>query len=75
MLIIFIAWKVSKNGVISGPYFSVFGLNTGIYGVLIAALAFNELILWYSIKIGVSKNLPNSQENTCVGDSYAGTLL
>ena len=26
------AWKVSKNGVISGPYFSVFGLNTGKYG-------------------------------------------
>ena len=26
------AWKVSKNGVISGPYFPVFGLNTGKYG-------------------------------------------
>ena len=25
-------WKVSKNGVISGPYFPVFGLNTGKYG-------------------------------------------
>ena len=24
------AWKVSKYGVISGPYFPVFGLNTGI---------------------------------------------
>ena len=23
------AWKVSKYGVFSGPYFSVFGLNTG----------------------------------------------
>ena len=23
------AWKVSKYGVISGPYFPVFGLNTG----------------------------------------------
>ena len=22
------AWKVSKYGIISGPYFSVFGLNT-----------------------------------------------
>ena len=27
------AWKVSKYGVISGPYFPVFGLNTDIYGV------------------------------------------
>ena len=28
-----IAWKVSKYGVISGPYFPVFGLNTEIYFV------------------------------------------
>ena len=28
----FTAWKVSKYGVFSGPYFPVFGLNTGIYG-------------------------------------------
>ena len=27
------AWKVSKYGVFSGPYFPVFGLNTGIYFV------------------------------------------
>ena len=27
------AWKVSKYGVISGPYFSAFGLNTGIYPI------------------------------------------
>ena len=27
------ARKVSKYGVISGPYFPVFGLNTEIYGV------------------------------------------
>ena len=26
------AWKVSKYGVISSPYFPVFGLNTGKYG-------------------------------------------
>ena len=26
------AWKVSKNRVFSGPYFPVFGLNTGKYG-------------------------------------------
>ena len=31
--IVIIAWKVSKYGVISGPYFPVFGLNTKIYGV------------------------------------------
>ena len=28
----FTSWKVSKYGVISGPYFPVFGLNTGTYG-------------------------------------------
>ena len=28
-----IAWKVSKYGVISGPYFPVFELNTEIFGV------------------------------------------
>ena len=27
------AWKVSKYGAISGPYFPVFGLNTEIYSV------------------------------------------
>ena len=27
------AWKVSKYGVFSGPYFPVFGLNTVIYGL------------------------------------------
>ena len=26
------AWKVSKYGVLSGPYFPAFGLNTGKYG-------------------------------------------
>ena len=25
-------WKVSKYGVLSDPYFTVFGLNTGKYG-------------------------------------------
>ena len=29
------AWKVSKYGVISGPYFPVFGLNTERYGVVL----------------------------------------
>ena len=27
------AWKVSKYGVLSGPYFPVFSLNTKIYPV------------------------------------------
>ena len=30
--ICYTGWKVSKYGVISGPYFPVFGLNTGKYG-------------------------------------------
>ena len=33
VLLTFIAWKLSKYGVISGPYFPVFGLNTEIYCV------------------------------------------
>ena len=28
----FTVWKVSKNRVFSGPYFPVFGLNTGKHG-------------------------------------------
>ena len=32
-LIIRLTWKVSKYGVIFGPYFPVFGLNTEIYSV------------------------------------------
>ena len=28
----FTVWKVSKYGVFSGPYFSVFGPNAGKYG-------------------------------------------
>ena len=32
---IIFAWKVSKYGVFSGPYFPVFGLNTKIYSVFI----------------------------------------
>ena len=30
---LYTAWKVSKSGVISGPYFPVFELNTEIYSV------------------------------------------
>ena len=33
MGVLLTAWKVSKYGVFSGPYFSVFGQNTEIYGV------------------------------------------
>ena len=32
LALIFTAWKVSKYGVISGPYFPVFSPNKGIYG-------------------------------------------
>ena len=31
-LLLLTAWKVSQYGVISGPYFPAFGLNTGKYG-------------------------------------------
>ena len=34
---IYAAWKVSKYWVFSGQYFSVFGLNTDIYGIKIFA--------------------------------------
>ena len=42
-----VAWKVSKYGIVSGPYFPVFGLNTGKYGPEITPcgpVAWNGLI-------------------------------
>ena len=36
------AWKVSKYGVISGPYFPVFGLNTRKYGPEITPKNYNK---------------------------------
>ena len=33
IIIMFTAWKVSKYGVISCPYFPAFGMNTKIYEV------------------------------------------
>ena len=48
------AWEVSKCGVISGPYFPVFGLNTKIYGPEIIpyldtfhAVCIIEYTVWY----------------------------
>ena len=48
------AWKVSKKGVISGLYFSVFSTNTGKYGREITpyldifhAVLVGELLCWY----------------------------
>ena len=35
----FIAWKVSKYGVFSGPCYPVFGVNTEIYCIMV-----NELL-------------------------------
>ena len=45
------AGKVSKYGVISGPYFPVFGLNTGKYGPEITAYldTFHALIIQYAV--------------------------
>ena len=42
-------WKVSKYEVFSGPYFSVFGLNTEIFGV-------NLLIQWEYRNVGTRRN-------------------
>ena len=41
------AWKVSKYGVISGPYFSVLALNTGKYGLKITPY----LDTFYAVKV------------------------
>ena len=45
---IYTGWKVSKYGVISGPYFPVFGLNTGKYGPEITPYldTFHVVIKW-----------------------------
>ena len=34
LIVLFTKWKVSKYGVISGPYFPAFGLNTEKYEVI-----------------------------------------
>ena len=34
LFVLFIAQKVSKYGVFSGPYIPAFGMNTEIYGVI-----------------------------------------
>ena len=44
------AWKVSKYGVISGPYFSVFGLNIGKYGSEITPYSNTFHVVWVSTK-------------------------
>ena len=52
------AWKLSKYGVFSGPYFPVFGLNTEIYSVdLRVQSVFLEI-------------LQNSLENICARASF-----
>ena len=52
------AWKLSKYGVFSGPYFPVFGLNTEIYSVdLRIQSVFLEI-------------LQNSLENICARASF-----
>ena len=49
--IIVTAWKVSKYGVISGPYFAVFSPNTGKYGPEITSYldTLRSVFLWVSL--------------------------
>ena len=62
---LYTAWKVSKYGVIYGPYFPVFGLNTGKCGPEITPYldtfhAVLEVINWIcSNKYGHSTGSPN----------------
>ena len=60
---IYTAWKVSKYGVFSGPYFPAFGLNTGKYGpkkspyldtfhAVLNFLAGAYFLYSYSLKLG-----------------------
>ena len=46
------AWKVSKYGVISGPYFPVFRLNTGKYGPEVTSYlgTFNAVIICHTFE-------------------------
>ena len=43
---IFTAWKVSKYGVFSDPYFTVFGLNTGIFSSNTGKCRPEKLRIW-----------------------------
>ena len=45
------AWKVSKYGVVSGPYFPVFGLDTGKYGPEITPYFDTFHTVWKSWKL------------------------
>ena len=49
---VYIAWKVSKYGVTSGPYFPVFSPNTGKYGPEITPYldTFHAVVLFLYIK-------------------------
>ena len=51
------AWKVSKYGVISGPYFRVFNLNTEKYGPEITPYldTFHEVLLLSKNYLPISK--------------------
>ena len=52
----FRAWKACKYGVISGPYFPIFGLNTGKYGQEITPY----LDTFHAVKVFL-----NSVSNNC----------
>ena len=45
------ASKVSKYGVFFGLYFSVFGLNTEIYGVNLVTMILHSIFKMYSVII------------------------
>ena len=62
------AWKVSKYGVFSGPYFPVFGLNTEIYFV------FLRIQCEYR-KIRTRKNYVFKHFSRSVGASFFSWLL
>ena len=49
--IIVTAWKVSKYGVISGPYFAVFSPNTGKYGPEITSYLDTAQCLFMSVTL------------------------
>ena len=68
------AWKVSKHGVISGPSFPAFGLNTEIYGVFGVNLRIRSKYrkIW-TTKNSVSGHFPRSE--SCLLSHYLVAFL
>ena len=69
------AWKVSKYGVISGPYFPVFGLNTEVYSVNLHIQSEYRKIWTRKTSIFGHFSRSASNRNACVCSSFTVMII